>query len=135
MRKPKIEQIMPLMTAQAATASDASPIQARRNLAGVIERTDRFNNIDCGLVPFKYSNNIQNKSSLNVRDAVILCQKAYYNFSSFRNTIDLMTEFSCSKLYFTGGNKKSRDFLDALFKKINITNFQRVLSLWQCVYL
>ena len=123
MRKPKIEQIMPLMTAQAATASDASPIQARRNLAGVIERTDRFNNIDCGLVPFKYSNNIQNKSSLNVRDAVILCQKAYYNFSSFRNTIDLMTEFSCSKLYFTGGNKKSRDFLEALFKKINITNF------------
>jgi hypothetical protein len=34
-----------------------------------------------------------------------------------------MTEFSCSKIYFTGGNKKSRDFLDALFKKINIENF------------
>lgn len=123
MRKKKIEQIMPLMTAQAATPNDSTPIQARRNLAGVIERTDRFHNIDYGLVPFKYSNNIQNKSSLNVRDAVILCQKAYYNFSSFRNVIDLMTEFSCSKLYFTGGNKKSRDFLEALFKKINITNF------------
>ena len=34
-----------------------------------------------------------------------------------------MTEFSCSKIYFTGGNKKSRDFLEALFKKINIENF------------
>jgi hypothetical protein len=34
-----------------------------------------------------------------------------------------MTEFSTSKIYFTGGNKKARDFLDALFKKINIDNF------------
>jgi len=122
MRKPKTQEIKPMMTAYAAS-SENSPIQARRNLAGDIERTDRFYNIDYGLVPFKYSNNLQNKSGLNVRDAVILCQKAYYNFSSFRNVIDLMTEFSSSKIYFTGGNKKARDFLDALFKKINIDNF------------
>jgi hypothetical protein len=123
MRKKKNQEIMPMMTSYAATASEPSPVNARRNLAGTIERSDRFHNIDYGLVPFKYSNNLQNKSTLNVRDAVILCQKAYYNFSSFRNVIDLMTEFSCSKLYFTGGTKKSRDFLEALFKKINIENF------------
>ena len=122
MRKPKIQEIKPMMTTFAATTEN-SPVQARRNLAGDIERTDRFYNIDYGLVPFKYSHNLQNKSGLNVRDAVILCQKAYYNFSSFRNVIDLMTEFSSSKIYFTGGNKKARDFLDALFKKINIDNF------------
>jgi hypothetical protein len=122
MRKPKIQEIKPMMTAYAAT-TESSPIQARRNLAGDIERTDRFYNIDYGLVPFKYSHSLQNKSGLNIRDAVILCQKAYYNFSSFRNVIDLMTEFSSSKIYFTGGNKKARDFLDALFKKINIDNF------------
>lgn len=121
MRRKKIQEIIPLM-ASASTSTDA-PISARRNIAGNIERTDRFHNIDYGLVPFKYSNTISNKSSLNVRDAVILCQKAYYNFSSFRNVIDLMTEFSCSPIYFTGGNKKSRDFLTALFKKINIDNF------------
>ena len=123
MRKPKTQEIKPMMTAYAATAGENTPIPARRNLAGDIERTDRFHNIDYGLVPFKYSNNVSNKSALNVRDAVILCQKAYYNFSSFRNVIDLMTEFSCSKIYFTGGNKKARDFLDALFIKINIDNF------------
>lgn len=122
MRKPKIKDITPMMTAYAAT-NESTPIQARRNLAGDIERTDRFHNIDYGLVPFKYSHNLQNKSGLNIRDAVILCQKAYYNFSSFRNVIDLMTEFSCSKIYFTGGNQKARDFLEALFKKINIDNF------------
>lgn len=122
MRKPKIQEVKPMMTAYAASA-DNTPLRTRRNIAGDIERTDRFYNIDYGLVPFKYSNNIQNKSSLNIRDAVILCQKAYYNFSSFRNVIDLMTEFSSSKIYFTGGNKKARDFLEALFVKINIDNF------------
>jgi len=122
MRKKKQPEVMPMMTSY-ATASEQASIPARRNSAGTIERTERFSNIDYGLVPFKYSNNVQNKSSLNIRDAVILCQKAYYNFSSFRNVIDLMTEFSCSKIYFTGGNKKARDFFDALFKKINIDNF------------
>jgi len=123
MTKKKQQEVIPMMTSYAAATSERVAVSARRNLAGEIERTDRFTNIDFGLVPFKYSNNLQNKSSLNVRDAVILCQKAYYNFSSFRNVIDLMTEFSCSKIYFTGGNKKARDFFDALFKKINIDNF------------
>ena len=122
MRKKKQPEVIPMMTSY-ATASDQVSMPSRRNVSGTIERTDRFSNIDYGLVPFKYSNNVQNKSSLNIRDAVILCQKAYYNFSSFRNVIDLMTEFSCSKVYFTGGNKKARDFFDALFKKINIDNF------------
>lgn len=123
MTKKKVEEIKPMMAAFAATSSQASSSPSRRNVSGVIERTDRFYNIDYGLVPFKYSHATQNKSALDVRDAVILCQKAYYNFSSFRNVVDLMTEFSCSKLYFTGGNKKSREFLEALFKKINILNF------------
>ena len=120
MTKKSNNDITPLM---ATASSGDTPVQVRRNIAGTIERTDRFHNIDFGLVPFKYSNLTANKSALNVRDAVILCQKAYYNFSSFRNIIDLMTEFSCSPIYFTGGNKKSRDFLHALFKKININNF------------
>jgi len=61
-----------MMTAYAAAATENTPIPARRNLAGDIERTDRFHNIDYGLVPFKYSHNVSNKSALNVRDAVIL---------------------------------------------------------------
>ena len=81
MRKKKTQEIVPMMTSYATSASEALSVSARRNIAGTIERSDRFHNIDYGLVPFKYSNNLQNKSSLNVRDAVILCQKAYYNFS------------------------------------------------------
>ena len=54
----------------------------------------------------------------------MLCQKAYYNFSTFRNTIDLMTEFSLNKLYLRGGSKKSKAFFHALFEKVNIWDLQ-----------
>ena len=86
--------------------------------------TDRYKNIDDGLIPFRYSTGVKANSNMNIRDAVILCQKCYYNFAIFRNTIDLMTEFSCSNIYFKGGSQKSKDFFLALFKKINLFDFQ-----------
>lgn len=106
--------------------SEASATDMRRNIASTIERTDRFKNIDDGLVPFRNSNAIYgpDKSAVDIRDAVILCQKCYYNFALFRNIIDLMTEFSIDNIYFKGGNKQSRAFFDALFKKINIWDLQ-----------
>ena len=119
------EELKPMMTSFASspyTTVDQST-RTRRNVGGQIERTNRFENIDNGLVPFKYTKGVKNKSSLNVRDAVVLCQKPYYNFAVFRNVIDLMTEFSSTNIYFTGGSKKSRDFLQALFKKIDMQSF------------
>jgi len=123
--------------AQEAVASNASPLMAeihaasttnttrtRGNRAAFIERTNRFTNIEDGLIPFNYSKTATNTSNLDVRDAVVLCQKAYYNIAVFRNTIDLMSEFSVGDIYLEGGNKKSRDFFNALFKKMNIWNFQ-----------
>lgn len=104
------------------TASTAS----RRNVAGTIERTDRFKNIDDGLIPFRNGGTAygSGKSTVDVRDAVVLCQKCYYNFSIFRNIIDLMTEFSANNIFYRGGSKKSRDFFEALFNKINLWDLQ-----------
>jgi hypothetical protein len=120
----------PLMVASASNnyesiaSSQDSTTTTRRNAASTITRTDRYKNIDDGLIPFKYSLGIKNSSNMNVRDAVILCQKAYYNFSIFRNTIDLMTEFSTSNIFFRNGSQKSRDFFSALFRKINVHELQ-----------
>ena len=124
----KNNDIQPLMVAEASSKSYESKAsdetRTRRNLAGNITRTERYKNIDDGLIPFKYSTGIKGSSNINIRDAVILCQKCYYNFAIFRNTIDLMTEFSSSNIYFQGGSQKSRDFFSALFKKINISDLQ-----------
>ena len=113
----------PLMASTAA-ASSSRVTRSRRNAASSIERTDRFKNIEDGMVPFKYSSGTPGRSNIDVRDAVILCQKAYYNFAVFRNTVDLMTEFSVNNICFKGGSKKSRAFFNALFKKINLWGFQ-----------
>ena len=120
-RKKKEEGSVPLMV---STASSHPATRTRRNAASGIPRTDRFKNIDEGIIPYKYTTGVNNKSNLDVRDTVILCQKAYYNFSAFRNVIDLMTEFSVSDIYFKGGSKKSRDFFEAFFRKINLWQIQ-----------
>tara|TARA_R110001592_G_scaffold61098_2_gene186019 strand:+ start:1582 stop:3456 length:1875 start_codon:yes stop_codon:yes gene_type:complete len=120
--KKKTEQgAEPLMAKHETVASST---RTRRNKAADIVRTDRFRNIENGMIPFKYSRGVSNNSNIDVRDTIILCQKAYYNFSVFRNTIDLMTEFSISNLYYTGGSRKSREFFETLFKKINIDDLQ-----------
>ena len=117
-KKAPSKEATPLMT----SASAREDTGIRRNKSGSIVRTDRFRNIDEGMVPFNFSIGPYGKSATNldVRDTVILCQKAYYNFSVFRNTIDLMTELSASDIYLTGGSKKSKEFFSAFFKKINI---------------
>ena len=104
------EEPTPLMAYQATSSVNTGVTSSRRNRAGNIERTDKYKNIDDGLVPFRYSSEygLASANSLDVRDAVILCQKAYYNFATFRNVIDLMTEFSIGSIYFKGGSKKSR---------------------------
>ena len=116
----------PLMTSSASSyesVAHSGDTRYRRNKSASIERTDKFSNIEKGLIPFKtYSG--AGQSGISIRDAVILCQKAYYNFSVFRNTIDLMTEFSTSSVYFEGGSKKSRNFFESLFEKINIWDLQ-----------
>ena len=131
----KIEKnpdIVPIMVSHASSKyeskasnmSDSEHTSIRRNASSTIVRTDRYKNIDDGLIPFRYSTGIKNNSNMNIRDAVILCQKCYYNFAIFRNTIDLMTEFSSSNIYFKDGSSKSRTFFEALFKKINLWDFQ-----------
>ena len=107
----KIEEVQPIMISTASDnnhisfeAKASSESKMRRNASSTINRTDRYKNIDDGLIPFRYSNGIKDNSNMNIRDAVILCQKAYYNFAIFRNTIDLMTEFSCSNIYFRDGS-------------------------------
>ena len=123
-RRKKVNALDDITPISASLEESTATTLTRRNKAGSIEKTDRFKNIDDGLIPFKHSGTYQKQTSIVIKDAVILCQKAYYNYAMFRNVIDLMTEFSSSNIYFKGGSKKSRQFLEAYFKKINLWGFQ-----------
>jgi hypothetical protein len=97
----------------------------RRNTAGSINKIDRFSNLEKGVVPFIYGTGKGNyDSNISAKDAVILCQKAYWNVPIFRNTIDLMTEFSLSDIYLTGGNEQSRKFFNLWLQKISCWDLQ-----------
>lgn len=104
----------------AANAASGS----RGNKAAFITRTNRYANIDEGISPFIRGSSGIYGSNIDTKDAIILCQKAYWNVSIFRNTIDLMTEFSVAPIKFDGGNKESQKFFKAWAKKIGIWKLQ-----------
>lgn len=108
-----------------ASASSTNMSSFRRNSAATITQSDRFANLEKGVVPFLYNSGRGNyDSNISAKDTIILCQKAYWNVPIFRNTIDLMTEFSISNVYLTGGNEQSRKFFYLWLDKINHWDLQ-----------
>lgn len=93
---------------------------SRFNRSAFTPEFNRFNNIDLGYLPTVTNSG----DNITARDIIVLAQKAYFNFPIVRNIIDMMTEFSSSKIYLTGGNKKSRDFFGSYFNAINLDSFQ-----------
>jgi len=109
----------------ASTCERTGETSMRRNISSSITKTDRFSNLEKGLVPFVYGTGKGNyDSNISAKDAIVLCQKAYWNVPIFRNTIDLMTEFSLSDIYLTGGNEQSRKFFDLWLQKISSWDLQ-----------
>lgn len=101
---------------------DTTPQRSSRsNSASIITRTHKYANIEAGVAPYLYSHHTGKYSSnVSIQDAIMLCQKAYWNVPIFRNTIDLMTEFVMSPIVFTGGNKESRNFFNIWSEKIGL---------------
>lgn len=88
---------------------------SRSNLSGVSSDIGGLLcNINAGVSPFSYQN-----GDVNVKDAILLCQKAYWNVAIFKLTIDIMTEFANSKVHFVGKNKTAIKFYEDWYSKIN----------------
>jgi len=59
------------------------------------------------------------ESGVSAKDCIELCQKAYHNVPIFKNTIEIMTEFSNSPIHFQGADEKAVEFFTSWYKKIN----------------
>ena len=81
------------------------------NPAAFMPVYERYEHISKGLMPFSMTTT-GTTSLIDIQHYVELCQKAYFNVSVFRNTIDIMTEFSNSQVFFKGGNAQSRKFFE-----------------------
>jgi uncharacterized protein YlxP (DUF503 family) len=105
----------PKMVADASLFGMASS-RAKNKAAGAAASSDISGllcNISSGVSPFAYQN-----GDVNVRDAILLCQKAYWNVSIFKLSIDIMSEFSNSPIHFVGKNKASVRFFEDWYEKI-----------------
>ena len=65
-------------------------------------------------LPFNYTG-----PYIDIADIVELCQKAYFGVSIFRQTIDVMTEFSNSQVLFKGGTTQSKAFFTDWWEKVD----------------
>jgi len=93
----------------------ASRTDTRLNRAAVTKKNFKYSNIREGQLPYYYG-----KSGCDIRDAIMLCQKAYANIPIFRNVIDIMSEFANTDLYLEGGTEKSRTFIDKWMQKVKM---------------
>ena len=93
------------------TSSSSSSTKSRMPANGTDSNIRRYAILSQGLLPFDFS-----KDGVDVRDAILLCQKAYANVAIVRNTIDIATEFANTDIYLEGGTERSREF----FKGVQI---------------
>ena len=105
--------------ARRQSASSSSFSGTRQNRSAFVNLRNRYSSIAIGMLPYEYASD-----GVNVRDAIELCQKAYANVAVFRNAIDIMSEFTNTDVYLEGGSKKSRQFFEEWFKRINLSNIK-----------
>ena len=100
-------------------SSAVSRTNTRINNGAIAPKLWKYANIREGLLPYHYT-----KTGADVRDCILLCQKAYANIPIFRNVIDIMSEFANTELYIEGGTEKSRNFIDKWLQKIKVWNLK-----------
>ena len=76
-------------------------------------------NIDNLSLPYHFDGNFA-----DVAEFVELSQKAYSHISSYKNAIEIPTEFANSNIHLSGGTKKGRDFFYAWLNRINSWNLK-----------
>lgn len=113
------ESIYESVASRSLTPSNSSRSKGRTNSITTHYARDRFKNIDDGLLPFTYSSD-----AVDAKDAIELCQKAYFNIAAFRSTIDLLSEFADADVYLEGGSAKSRKLIEAWFNRINLNDLK-----------
>lgn len=113
----------PLISFEESNASrltePTSRSKSRTNRITKESASSRFENIDKGILPFKYS-----EDKVSVYDSIILTQKAYFNVAVFKSTIDLLSEFANTEIYLKGGDESSRKFINAWFDTINLSDLK-----------
>lgn len=125
MKKKTVKAVEPIKQEDAFPVSNAMPLMAlgsdessptRRNRAATIDPSNKYANIMDGIMPFNKSKS----GNCSIREIIELVQKCYFSYATLRNSVEILVDFSCSKLFFTGGSKLTREFFENYLAKIGI---------------
>lgn len=105
-------EALPLLANQSFAAAWPERVRGRDGYSSCL---NRFGNLKDGIMPFQTQGNY-----ITIKDAIYLCQKAYFNVSIFRNAINTLAELCNTELYLEGGNEQSKGFFEAWLKRINL---------------
>ena len=103
------------IVAKASDDSRSSRASQRGKADPITAELTRFKNIK----EFKCPYTIKGET-IDIREMVDVCQKAYFGVKVIGNIVDIMCEFANTEIYFEGGNKKSRDVMEAWAEKIQL---------------
>lgn len=88
----------------------------RTSFAPTIEEFNRYKNIRGGITPF----NMSGGGYYSVANAIDLVMQAYWNVGILRNAINLLQDFSVSKLHIRTSNRTVKTFFENWFQSINL---------------
>lgn len=108
----------PFMKAEAGSSSEYRVSQTSQDVG--LFKQEGFSNIMSGFSPYYLNTN----GFVTISFLIDLLQHAYANVSAVRNTIDVCSEFSNSKIHLQGGNEASKKFFYRWFDKIGLAKLK-----------
>lgn len=101
--------------------SSTPSIRGSRNRAAPVRNTveDKYELLSKEFLPYE-----NHGGDVTISEAIELSQKAAASVPIVRNTIEVMTEFSTTKLHVYSKNNKAKAFIEAWLEKINIRKIQ-----------
>lgn len=94
----------------------------RANHVAVTGTQESFVHISSKKMPWKYDG-----KKITMSETIKLIEQAYAHFAIFRNTVEILTEFSAAPIHLKGGNAISRKFVQNWFKRIKIDKLKEQL--------
>lgn len=108
-------------TALAACGGGDSTTSYRDTSAPTLRETTRYKNIREGILPFDVAGGgVNGGGGYSVSGAIGLVTQAYFNVAILRNAINLLQDFSVSKLHIKSANATVKRFFTNWFDSINL---------------
>jgi hypothetical protein len=109
----------PHYSARAACGGGNVGSTSYRDSASPSVSYDNFPNIRSGVVPW----NMQAGGYYGASEAITLTYQCYFQYALLRNTIDLLADFSVSRIHVKTPNKRVKAFFETWFDAIGLNQF------------